>query len=80
MLMKLKTPESPPYRLIPKKTILVINWRMCFQARRAGTSHCELQGIHGQRNGAVLILLLHALRFQLSEIQLGQWHHHCSIA
>jgi len=78
--MKVKTPQSPPYCLTSKKTIWITNRRSYFLARRTGRGHYELQEFHCQRKGAVPILLLHTLRFQLPEIQLTQWHHHCSNA
>jgi len=45
-----------------------------------GTSHYALQGFHCHRNRAVLILSLDAFCFQIPEINLRQWHHHCSNA
>jgi len=80
VMTKVRTLESLPYCQTSKKTIRITNRRSCFKARRAGTCHYKVQAFHCQRNGAVPILSLHALRFQLPEIQLGQWHHHCSNA
>jgi hypothetical protein len=38
----------------------------------------KLQGFHRQSNGAVRILSLHALHFQICDIRLQPLHHHCS--
>jgi len=74
------TPESPPYCPTSETTIWIIIRRSCFLARHAGTSHFKLQGVLCQWHWALSILSLHVLRFQIPEIQPGQWHHHCSNA
>jgi len=79
-LTTVRTQESPPYHPTSKMTILIINSRSFIWASRAGTRHYAPEGFHCQRNGAVLILSLHALCFQIPEIDLWQWHHHCSNA
>ena len=77
IIMKVRALESPPYHLTSKKTIWITNRWIYYLARHAGTSHYKLQGFHCQNNRAMLILSLHILCFQVSEIQPGQWHHHC---
>jgi len=78
VMMTVTTLANPPHHLTSKKTIWIINRRSFILVRRDRTSHYALQGFHCQRNGAVLILSLHALRFQIPEICLRQWHNHCS--
>jgi len=56
------------------------NRRFCCFARRAWTRLHEIQKFHCERNGAVLILSLYALHHQIPEMQVGQWHQHCSNA
>ena len=66
------------YHLTLKKTIWNIHRTYFVQARRAGTSYYELQLLHREWNRAVPILSFHLLCFQILEIHLPQWHHHCS--
>jgi len=63
-----------------KNTIWICNRRSNLSALCGGSSHCELQGLHCERNGAMWILSLHTLHVSLPKIQLGQLHHHCSNA
>jgi len=78
--MRVKTLESPPCHPISKKTIWPTSRRSYIKTRRAVIRQYELQGRHGQRNGAVQILSLPALHFQICDIQPGPWHQHCSNA
>lgn len=77
-MMKVKTAESPPNHPASTKPIWITNRQSHFKARHLGTTDYELQGFHCQSNGALPILLLHAFCFEILEIHLGQWHHHCS--
>jgi len=80
VMTKARTPESLPYEQTTKKKIWIINKSSFIYLRCAGLSHYALQGFHCQRAGAGPILSLHALRCQIPEIYLPQWHHHCSNA
>lgn len=73
-----RAPESPPYCLTSKMTIWITNWRFFFQDRYARRSHQELQRIDCQCTSAEPIVSWHALPFQMPEIPLSQWQHHCS--
>jgi len=75
-----RTPENPRYHPTSKKMIWIINRISSVLVRRAGRSHYALQGFHCQRHGVLPILSLHALHFQIPQIYLRQWHHHCSNA
>lgn len=80
MKANVKRPESLPCNPTSKETILVTDQTSYFQAIAPGTCHYVLHRLYCQRNRAVLILSLHALRFQIPKIPLGQLHHHCSSA
>jgi len=75
-----RTPKCPHYQLALKKTIWITGRRFYFWTRGTGTCLYTLQGFHYQRDRAVPILLLHALRFLIPKNHLDQWHHCCSNA
>ena len=68
---KVNTLENPPQQPISKKTIWTTRRTSYIQTRHAVIRQYELHGFHCQRNGAVQILSLHALHFQICDIQPG---------
>jgi hypothetical protein len=74
------TMESPSCHPTSKNTMWIIYRRSFIAVRHAGISHYALQGFHPQRIWAMPILSLHALRFQILDIYLRQWHYQSSNA
>ena len=77
LMTKVRTPGSPWYHS-PLETIWINSRTSDISASCARTSHYKQQAFISPRTRALPIQSLHALRFQISETQLGQWHHHCS--
>jgi hypothetical protein len=78
-MTNVRIPESPPHRPTMMKTMWITSRRSCVKSRCARKSSYEWPGSHCLKTRAMPILLLHAVQFQMNEIELRQWHHYSSI-